>query len=54
MRLRRCGSGGLGAVAPRLAARDSGLIAGCKAPARRARVRARAAEGASARIRPVI
>lgn len=50
MRARACGAaapGGLGAVAPRLAARDSGIIAGCKAPARRARVRARAAEGQS-------
>lgn len=39
-RLRRCGSGGLGAVAPRLAARVSGLVAGCNGP-RQARASAR-------------
>lgn len=45
---------GAGGSAPRLAARVSGPSLAAMAPARRARVRARAAEGASARIRPVI
>ena len=45
---------GLGAVAPRLTARDSGPIAGCNGP-RQARASAREGRrGAKPRVRPVI
>lgn len=46
--------GGLGAAPPDWQPAIAGLSLAAMAPARRARVRARAAEGACARVRPVI